>query len=58
MQTLKKHRTVKEAKKKKKNTHTHTHTQDDMVRVDKDDMSGAENGIVAIITVFCVKNEG
>jgi hypothetical protein len=29
-----------------------------MVRVDKDDMSGAKNGIVAIMTVRCVKNEG
>ena len=29
-----------------------------MIRVDKDDMSGAKNGIVAIITVLCVKNEG
>jgi len=29
-----------------------------MVRVDKDDMFGVEKGIVAIITVLCVKNEG
>ena len=29
-----------------------------MLRVDKDDVFGAENSIVVIITVLCVKNEG
>jgi hypothetical protein len=64
--SFKKYRTVKK-KKRLRNSQDHissgigqdhgSECQDDTVRVDKDDLSAAENGIVAIITVLCVKNE-